>query len=41
MIPLCRWRKQTLNSDVTPAAKGDVRTGYIESRLRSPSGRVR
>ena len=39
--PIYRWKKQIGNSATGPQPKSDVRTGYIESRLRSPSGRVR
>ena len=36
-----RWRRQVSQLPGSQGAKSDVRTGYIESRLRSPSGRVR
>ena len=38
---LVRWRRQVSQLQGGPGTKTDVRTGYIESRLRSPSGRVK
>ena len=36
-----RWRRPSASAISAVVSKTDVRTGYIESRLRSPSGRVR
>ena len=36
-----RWRKPSISAISGFVPKSDMRTGYIESRLRSPSGRVR
>ena len=36
-----RWRRQVSQVPGSLSTKSDLRTGYIESRLRSPSGRVR
>ena len=38
---LVKWRRQPSQLQGGPGGKSDVRTGYIESRLRSPSGRVK
>ena len=36
-----KWRRQVSQLPGSLSTKSDLRTGYIESRLRSPSGRVR